>query len=419
MNEALKTFCRPTLQASLSATSLLASADGRTGCVSPDGLMTAPCGPGVAPVNLSARRAKAAGLLTSGICGLHSTISLRSVTLQSCLENRLRALLGFNGLSLYKQTLKHQAMPSGRQILAHTASVHRTSGNGCTGWPTPTVTDSKRGVADPRPHDTGIPLGQIAALSTAETVNRGQLNPALSRWLMGYPRKWCDCAVTATQSFPKLRQNSSKRIVKSSIDNATRPGVSSRPTADLNQTTEDHTHMSLEQAILGLTVELKRYNDHFQKPFQVDVSTEPQSATGPGEPTGATIVKTLPSSGVDRIGEAIAADPVKQKKTAVKPKEEPPVEPYMAFGFGNDHTKAIGKLQTELKLDAQGAAQKFTSDAVLASVPKLGRDAVVAALQSAAGAAKVSAADPSKLGAIYAAVTQLVAAKDAAAEDIG
>lgn len=37
----------------------------------------------------------------------------------------------------------------------------------------------------------------------APTEKRGALNPALARWLMGYPPGWCDCAVTATQSSRK------------------------------------------------------------------------------------------------------------------------------------------------------------------------------------------------------------------------
>jgi hypothetical protein len=74
-------------------------------------------------------------------------------------------------------------------------------------WATPTVTDANRGVKPHRPTDTGIPLtqqvGMILNGSNAETTNSGQLNPDLSRWLMGYPPEWCDCAVTAMQSFRK------------------------------------------------------------------------------------------------------------------------------------------------------------------------------------------------------------------------
>jgi hypothetical protein len=44
--------------------------------------------------------------------------------------------------------------------------------------------------------------GQTQTGSPAETKSIGQLNPALSRWLMGLPPAWDDCAVTGTPSSP-------------------------------------------------------------------------------------------------------------------------------------------------------------------------------------------------------------------------
>jgi len=164
-----------------------------------------PYGPVRALANRSARQAKAADLLTSGICGPRGIGSSASkgltLSLVSKLQNRLI------GSILYRQTWKQKTTPSGRVLWAHIARPSLTCDRDSTGWPrlpTTAAVDGKGSGAlrerDPNLRDW---------FRRHYMLRRPPVH--ISCAMMGYPEQWVSCGVLAMQSVRPSRRNSSVR----------------------------------------------------------------------------------------------------------------------------------------------------------------------------------------------------------------
>lgn len=119
------------------AISLPESAAGRLRFALRAGQTTAQCGRVVALVSLSARQAKAMGLLTSGTYGRPSSGSSASVALQESLVSKLRERLPTAGGMMWPQIWRGAVTPAQRRYCQLAVLASRTEGTDCGLWHTP------------------------------------------------------------------------------------------------------------------------------------------------------------------------------------------------------------------------------------------------------------------------------------------
>jgi hypothetical protein len=239
-----------------SAISLPASADGLLLSASPEFPTMKNGGPEAAHASLSVPLASRWVTLIRAIYSRRGAALSRAAVLQESLESRLQASWDVNGSPEFELKWRRWDMPHGAPICALRASARPIGDKDSSGWPTPTVNDSRNGAnrtamrkpgskhhdgltlvdavrllpwATPSASDIRhpgspehmekrfahtrgkrleqqvaayLPSGRNVKRFTASTETRGEflLNPAFTLWLQGYPETWHSSGVRATRS---------------------------------------------------------------------------------------------------------------------------------------------------------------------------------------------------------------------------